>query len=99
MVRSGRWHTLRLWLHLSMALIVVLALTLPARPAHAATLLVTNTNDDGAESLRGQIAAAGSGGVIDFAPALAGQTIFLTQGQIIVTQSLTIQNTSGGTIT
>ncbi len=55
-----------------------------------ATLTVTNTNDSGAGSLRAQVAAAQPGDTINFAPALANQTITLTTGQIPVNQSVTI---------
>jgi len=49
----------------------------------AATLVVTNTNDSGAGSLRGQIAAAASGDTIVFTGIPANSTIALTSGQIV----------------
>jgi hypothetical protein len=47
--------------------------------AYAATLIVTNTADSGAGSLRAAIAAASEGDAIEFDPALNGQTI-ITSG-------------------
>jgi len=49
----------------------------------AATLIVTNTNDSGAGSLRQAIADSASGGTIGFDLSLAGQTITLTSRLII----------------
>ncbi len=47
-------------------------------------IIVTNTNDSGAESLRAAIAAAVKGDSISFAPSLAGQKIVLTSGEIAI---------------
>ena len=58
-----------------LALVLLLA---TAVPAWAATLIVTNSNDSGAGSLRAQIAAAATGDTIVFSPALDGATIDLT---------------------
>jgi hypothetical protein len=58
------------------------------------TLTVTNNLDTGVAgdgSLRGEIAAAQSGDVINFAPGLAGQTITLTSGELAITKSLDIE--------
>src|SRR5262249_34341927 len=58
------------------------------------TLTVTNALDTGVAgdgSLRGEIAAAQSGDVINFAPGLAGQTITLTNGELAITRSLDIE--------
>ena len=60
------------------------------------TLIVTNTNDNGAGSLRAQIAAANSGDTIVFDSDLAGQTITLTSGELAINKSLTIEGTPGG---
>ncbi|MEL6534414.1 MAG: choice-of-anchor Q domain-containing protein [Bacteroidota bacterium] len=51
---------------------------------------VTNTNDSGPGSLRGEIGQASNGDVITFAPALAGQTIVL-QAPIQTAKNLTIE--------
>jgi hypothetical protein len=59
------------------------------------TLTVTNANESGAGSLRAEIAAANGGDTIAFDPALAGQTISLTSGELAITKSLTIQGTPG----
>jgi hypothetical protein len=53
--------------------------------------VVTNTNDSGPGSLRYDIAAANPGDTITFAPSLAGQTITLTGGELLITARLTIK--------
>ena len=62
---------------------------LPIRQAHAATLMVTNTNDSGSGSLRQAVANASTGDTITFAPSLAGQTITLTS-TVSLQKSITI---------
>jgi hypothetical protein len=57
--------------------------------AHAATLTVSNMNDNGAGSLRQAIADAASGDIITFAPGLTG-TITLTSGELLINKDLTI---------
>ena len=54
------------------------------------SLLVTNTNDDGAGSLRKAIACAAEGDTILFSPALIGQFITLTNGAVNVNKSINI---------
>jgi len=51
---------------------------------------VTNTADSGPGSLRAAVANSASGFTITFAPALSGQTILLTSGQITLNQNLTL---------
>ena len=66
----------------------------PRRPSlvTAAVVTVTNTNDAGPGSLREAIANAVSGSTIQFDPSIAGQTIVLTSGQLVVEQAeLTIE--------
>ncbi|HEV3184795.1 MAG TPA: choice-of-anchor Q domain-containing protein [Xanthobacteraceae bacterium] len=58
------------------------------------TLTVTNLNDGGAGSLRQAILDANSGDTINFAPGLAGGTLVLTNGELDITKSITID---GGT--
>jgi hypothetical protein len=64
------------------------------------TLTVTTYLDypgnAGDGSLRGEIAAAHAGDTINFAPALNGQTITLTNGQLVISKSLTIQGPGAG---
>jgi hypothetical protein len=55
------------------------------------TLSVTTYADSGPGSLRAEIAAANSGDTIVFDPSLAGTTIGLTSGELIINKSLTIQ--------
>jgi hypothetical protein len=58
------------------------------------TLTVTNNLDTGVPgdgSLRGEIAAAQSGDVLNFASRLLGQTIRLTNGELAITKSLDIE--------
>ena len=57
---------------------------------HATTLTVTSTADSGAGSLREAIAAASNGDTIQFAPALNGQTIALTSGELVIDKNITI---------
>ena len=52
---------------------------------------VTTTADSGPGSLRNAIAAAGDGDVVYFVPALNGQTITLTSGEVAINSSITIQ--------
>ena len=49
----------------------------PIKPVHAATLVIINTSDSGAGSLRQAIVDAAFGDTITFDPSLAGQTITL----------------------
>jgi predicted outer membrane repeat protein len=58
--------------------------------AFSAGITVITASDNGSGSLRDAILAANSGDVINFDPALNGQTITLTTGQISITKSLTI---------
>jgi hypothetical protein len=60
------------------------------------TLTVTSAADSGAGSLRADIAAAQAGDTIAFAPSLAGQTITLTSGELVINKSLTIQGPGAG---
>jgi hypothetical protein len=62
----------------------------------AATLTVTNTNDNGTGSLRDTIAAAAPGDTINFA--VTG-TISLTSGQITINKDLTIQGPGANLLT
>jgi hypothetical protein len=57
----------------------------------APEVVVTNTDDAGPGSLRQTIADAADGSVIHFAPAIAGQTIVLSTGQIEIDKTLTIE--------
>jgi hypothetical protein len=58
--------------------------------ASAATITVTNNNDNGAGSLRQAIAISSPGDTIDFDPSLNGQTITLTSGELLINKYLTI---------
>jgi hypothetical protein len=59
------------------------------------TLTVLNTADSGPGSLRGEIAAAASVDKIVFDPGLAGQTINLTSGELVINKSLDIEGLGG----
>jgi hypothetical protein len=63
------------------------------------TLTVTSTADSGAGSLRDDIAAAHAGDTINFSSSLAGQTISLTSGHLVINKSLTIQGLGAGQLT
>jgi len=56
-------------------------------PAHAETITVTNTDDNGPGSLRQALADANDGDTINFA--VTG-TIGLTSGELLVVKSITI---------
>ena len=58
--------------------------------AQAATITVTNTTDSGAGSLRNAISNANPGDTIVFTNTLSGRTIYLTSGELLVTDDLTI---------
>src|SRR5436190_21974662 len=55
-------------------------------PAPAATNTVLNANGTGTGSLRQAIASAAAGNTIVFHPALSGQTIVLTNGELLLTR-------------
>ena len=59
-------------------------------PVRAADLIVLNTDDSGAGSLRQAIVDAEDGDIIHFDSSLYGQTITLTNGQLLITKALTI---------
>jgi len=56
--------------------------------------IVTSTQDNGSGTLRDIIACAPAGSTITFAASLAGQTINLTSGQILINKNLNIFNTN-----
>lgn len=62
----------------------------------APPITVTNTDDAGQGSLRQAIIDAPTGSVIQFDPAIAGQTIVLTSGQLDITTALTIEGPAAG---
>lgn len=57
---------------------------------HASTLTVTNTLDSGVGSLRQALADASNGDAIQFDPALNGQTIALTSGELVIDKNIII---------
>jgi Chlamydia polymorphic membrane protein (Chlamydia_PMP) repeat len=72
------------------------ALCMVAPSIQAATITVTNTNDDGAGSLRQAIAGAHNGDTIEFA--VAG-TISLSTGELLVDKSITISGPGAASLT
>ena len=68
---------------------VALASHLHSRP-HTTTLTVTNTNDNGPGSLRQALLDANDGNTIQFDPALNGQTIGLTSGELVLDRNIAI---------
>lgn len=60
--------------------------------------IVTNTNDDGAGSLRQAIASASSGDTITFSLP-ANSTIALTSGELLINKSLTINGPGANQLT
>src|SRR5438093_7100402 len=82
----------------AMPMLVVLAL-LAAPAAGASTLTVTNAQDKGAGSLRDTITNAKSGDTIVFSPALNGQTITLTSGELVINKSLDVEGPGADELT
>src|SRR6478609_10181657 len=74
----------------------VLLLYAVALPVHAATILVTNTNDSGPRSLRQALTIANDGDTIGFA--LTG-TISLTSGELVIDKNITISGPGPGVLT
>jgi hypothetical protein len=65
--------------------------------AQSTVQVVTNLLDDGSEgSLRRAVTSAGSGQDITFDPSLAGGTITLVLGELVLDKSLTIVGPTGG---
>lgn len=60
------------------------------------TLTVTSPADDGPGSLRAAVLGAHGGDTIQFSPALKGQAIHLTCGEIAIGQGLTILGPGAG---
>src|SRR6476659_4920847 len=77
------FSNLRSWLCLA----VLCAL---ATSAHGNIITVANTNDSGPGSLRPALADANDGDTIDFDPALKGQTVTLTSGELLINKNITI---------
>jgi uncharacterized protein YkwD len=63
------------------------------------TILVTTTADSGTGSLRAAIANAKAGDTIQFAANLAGQTIKLTSGQLLLNKNLTVDGANAPNLT
>lgn len=88
-----KWNSL---LPRSILVIVMISAMLsakPVEPVHAVNLVVMNTNDSGAGSLRQAVLDASSGNTITFDPSLAGQTITLAS-TLAINKNLTIDGTS-----
>jgi predicted outer membrane repeat protein len=83
----------RVRLALTLILIIGMLRIQPPKSVLADTLIVTNTNDSGAGSLRQAIADSTSGGTIGFDPSLAGQTITLSS-TLVIDKDLTIDGSS-----
>ena len=77
-----------------MRLVATSWLVCAALQAFAATNTVLNTNDTGPGSLRDIILTAAPGDTVVFDPALSGQTITLTNGQLEISSPLTIDASS-----
>jgi hypothetical protein len=69
-------------------LIAAAVLTIGISQSHATTITVTSTNDSGPGTLRSALASAADGDTID-ASVVSG-TILLTNGELLVTNSVTI---------
>ena len=74
------------------------ALCFIALSTQAATITVTNTNDNGPGSLRQAVADAVDGDTINFSSSLNGQTITLTSGELLVDKSVAISGPGANTL-
>ena len=90
---KNRSVSFALMLAITLALLVGLALLLPAN-AHAASLVVTSNADSGAGSLREAVSNAASGDIITFAPEVT--SIALNSALAFSDKSLTIDGGSAG---
>ena len=86
-------------LRLKCAAVALSLLAVSGFSALAATFTVTNPNDSGPGSLRDAISSAANGDKINFAPALNGQTITLTSGELLINKNLTIQGPGANQLT
>lgn len=91
--RWQRFGIFAVWLCLMMLIVA------PVPVVRAQAGVVSNTNDSGAGSLRGEIAAASPGDTITFSFSGEGTTeITLTSGTIAIDKGLTIRNDSGNRV-
>jgi Chlamydia polymorphic membrane protein (Chlamydia_PMP) repeat len=79
--------------------LVTVIFSLALATARSAVLTVTNTQDNGAGSLRDTIAAASAGDTIQFDAALNRQTITLTTAEILIDKRLTINGPGADKLT
>lgn len=79
---------------------LILLILFAAARVSAATLVVTTSADGGLGSLRTTIALANSGDTITFSSALSNQVIHLTNGELVISNNLTIDASalSGGMV-
>jgi hypothetical protein len=80
-------------------LFVVIFFGAALHKAGAANVTVMNTNDTGQGSLRQALIDVPTGGTIDFAAVLNGQTITLTSGHLVVSKSMTISGPGADKLT
>src|SRR5436190_1098295 len=66
---------------------------------HAATIVVTNTNDSGIGSLRQALLASQNSDTIQFDSSLNGQIIILTTGELLINKSITINGPGSNLLT
>src|SRR6266480_5252557 len=76
---------------------VIGVLLLSATDMPAATITVTNGNDDGSGSLRHAILDASSGDTINFAPSVT--TVTLTSGELVIDKDLIITGPGANRLT
>jgi hypothetical protein len=86
---------MRLRIGLAMA---TLTLLVPSS-AFGATITVSTNSDSGSGSLRQAILSSGTGDTINFASALAGKTITLMSGELLITHDLTITGLGASSLT
>lgn len=102
----SRVTSIRITPYIIVCMLCGACLLLFGRSAQAATVLTVTINSDGPSdacdsncSLRDALAAAVSGDTIVFDPSLAGQTIVLTNGEMMIDKSITIDGSGAPGLT
>ena len=102
----SRVTSIRLTPYVIAGMLCAASLLIFGRSAQAATVLTVTINSDGPSdacdgncSLRDALAAAVSGDTIVFDPSLAGQTIVLTNGEMEIDKSITIDGSGAPGLT
>src|SRR6266404_5368504 len=90
---------IRIIFNVRSAVTAVTLLFAVAIPAHTNIIVVTNTNDSGPGSLRQAIMLANNGDMIDFDPALNGQSVTLTSDELLISKNIAISGPGANLLT